>query len=145
MKLNRYLILEEERRLSGSSAYCVICLASTVFICNPRSAQGVEMVDPGALWPRSLEETVNFRLMKTMSEKIRWKAHRTKLDLNVDFWPSHAYTQTTTTTHTHNIHTYKYTRMYRHKIFEAIQYNLYMSIPISKTSWLDRNLTTKVK
>lgn len=85
------------------------------------------------------------RLMKTMSEKIRWKAHRTKLDLNVDFWPSHAYTQTTTTTHTHNIHIYKYTRMYRHKIFEAIQYNLYMSIPISKTSWLDRNLTTKVK
>lgn len=47
--------------------------------------------------------------------------------------------------HTHNIHTYKYTHMYIHKIFEAIQYNLYMSTPISKTSWLDRNLATKVK
>lgn len=47
--------------------------------------------------------------------------------------------------HAHNIHTYKYTRMYIHKIFEAVQYNLYMSTPISKTSSLDRNLATKVK
>lgn len=74
------------------------------------------MVDPGALWPRSLKETVNFRLMKTLSEKIRWKAHRKKLDLNVDFWPSHAYTQTTTTTHTIYIHIQVHTHVHTQNI-----------------------------